>query len=393
MGEIEEIVLSKERLIKWRRHFHRYPELSFQEEKTSQYIYDILQTIPHLEISRPTKYSIMARLIGEQPGKVIAIRADMDALPIQEENQFEFVSNYPGVMHACGHDGHIAILLGAIYALVEKREKIKGEIRFLFQHAEENFPGGAEEMVAAGVMENVDYIIGAHLWASLEVGKVGVIYGPAMAAPDVFKITIEGKGGHAGIPHETVDSIAIGTQVVTQLQQIVSRLTNPLDSLVLSVTQFHAGTTHNVIPEQATIEGTVRTLKHELREQTAQRIEKFVKHITESYGANYTFSYEYGYRPVVNDEQVTQLVEHTALELYGRERVVRLQATMAGEDFSAFLQKAPGTFFFIGAGNKEKGIVYPHHHPRFTIDEDALLIGVEVFVSSVLNFMRKGDSR
>ncbi|PEI84996.1 N-acyl-L-amino acid amidohydrolase [Bacillus pseudomycoides] len=393
MGGIEEIVLSKERLIKWRRHFHRYPELSFQEEKTSQYIYDILQTIPHLEISRPTNYSIMARLIGEQPGKVIAIRADMDALPIQEENQFEFVSNYPGVMHACGHDGHIAMLLGAVYALVEQREKIKGEIRFLFQHAEENFPGGAQEMVAAGVMENVDYIIGAHLWASLEVGKVGVIYGPAMAAPDVFKITIEGKGGHAGIPHETVDSIAIGTQVVTQLQQIVSRLTNPLDSLVLSVTQFHAGTTHNVIPEQATIEGTVRTLKHELREQTAQRIEKFVKHITESYGANYTFSYEYGYRPVVNDEQVTQLVEHTALELYGRERVVRLQATMAGEDFSAFLQKAPGTFFFIGVGNKAKGIVYPHHHPRFTIDEDALPIGVEVFVSSVLNFTRKGDSR
>ncbi|MBO1626978.1 M20 family metallopeptidase [Bacillus arachidis] len=391
MDEVKESVLFKEQLIEWRRHFHRYPELSFQEEKTSQFIYDILQTIPHLEISRPTKYSIMARLTGKRPGKTIAIRADMDALPIREENQFEFVSKNPGVMHACGHDGHIAMLLGTVYTLVEQREKIQGEIRFLFQHAEENFPGGAGEMVAAGVMEDVDYIIGAHLWASLEVGKVGVIYGPAMAAPDVFKITIEGKGGHAGIPHETVDSIAIGTQVVTQLQQIVSRLTNPLDSLVLSVTQFHAGTTHNVIPEQAKIEGTVRSLKHELREQTAQRIENIVKHITEAYGATYHYSYEYGYRPVVNDEWVTQLVENTALELYGRERVSRLQPTMAGEDFSAFLQKAPGTFFFIGAGNKEKGIVYPHHHPRFTIDEDALPIGVEVFVKSVLNCMRKGE--
>lgn len=391
MDEVKESVLFKEQLIEWRRHFHRYPELSFQEEKTSQFIYDILQTIPHLEISRPTKYSIMARLTGKRPGKTIAIRADMDALPIREENQFEFVSKNPGVMHACGHDGHIAMLLGTVYTLVEQREKIQGEIRFLFQHAEENFPGGAGEMVAAGVMEDVDYIIGAHLWASLEVGKVGVIYGPAMAAPDVFKITIEGKGGHAGIPHETVDSIAIGTQVVTQLQQIVSRLTNPLDSLVVSVTQFHAGTTHNVIPEQAKIEGTVRSLKHELREQTAQRIENIVKHITEAYGATYHYSYEYGYRPVVNDEWVTQLVENTALELYGRERVSRLQPTMAGEDFSAFLQKAPGTFFFIGAGNKEKGIVYPHHHPRFTIDEDALPIGVEVFVKSVLNCMRKGE--
>ncbi|SDZ33580.1 M20 family metallopeptidase [Bacillus sp. 166amftsu] len=391
MDEVKESVLFKEQLIEWRRHFHRYPELSFQEEKTSQFIYDLLQTIPHLEISRPTKYSIMARLTGKRPGKTIAIRADMDALPIREENQFEFVSKNPGVMHACGHDGHIAMLLGTVYTLVEQREKIQGEIRFLFQHAEENFPGGAGEMVAAGVMEDVDYIIGAHLWASLEVGKVGVIYGPAMAAPDVFKITIEGKGGHAGIPHETVDSIAIGTQVVTQLQQIVSRLTNPLDSLVVSVTQFHAGTTHNVIPEQAKIEGTVRSLKHELREQTAQRIENIVKHITEAYGATYHYSYEYGYRPVVNDEWVTQLVENTALELYGRERVSRLQPTMAGEDFSAFLQKAPGTFFFIGAGNKEKGIVYPHHHPRFTIDEDALPIGVEVFVKSVLNCMRKGE--
>jgi amidohydrolase len=333
----------------------------------------------------------MARLIGKQPGKTIAVRADMDALPIHEENKFDFISIYPGVMHACGHDGHMAILLGVVHKLVEEREKVKGEIRFLFQHAEENFPGGAEEMVAAGVMTGVDYIIGAHLWASLEVGKVGVIYGPAMAAPDVFKITIEGKGGHAGIPHETVDSIAIGAQVVSQIQQIVSRLTNPLDSLVVSVTQFHSGTTHNVIPEQAEIEGTVRSLRHELREETKKKLERIVKHITESYGAKYTFSYEYGYRPVVNDYEVTELIEHTALQLYGRERVVRLQPTMAGEDFSAFLQKAPGTFFFIGAGNEEKGIIYPHHHPRFTIDEDALPIGVEVFVSSIMNFISKGE--
>ncbi|MGG0187201.1 M20 family metallopeptidase [Bacillus rhizoplanae] len=389
MDSIQEASISKEQLIQWRRHFHMYPELSYHEEKTSQTVYDILRTFPHLEVSRPTQYSVMAKLIGKQPGRTIALRADMDALPIEEENEFDFVSRYQGVMHACGHDGHIAMLLGAAYILSQKRDQIQGEIRFLFQHAEENFPGGAQEMVDAGVMEGVDYIIGAHLWAPLEVGKIGVVYGPAMAAPDAFSITIVGKGGHAGIPHETVDSIAIGTQVVSQLQQIVSRLTNPLDSLVLSVTQFHAGTTHNVIPDSATIGGTVRSLRDELRKQTVERIERIVKCITEAYGASYTFTYEYGYRPVVNEENVTRHVENTALQLLGREQVVHLQPTMAGEDFSAFLQKAPGTFFFIGAGNQEKGIIYPHHHPLFTIDEDALPIGVEIFVSSILNFMRK----
>ena len=388
MDLIQEAAISKEQLVWWRRHFHMYPELSYSEEKTSQMVYDILQTFPHLEVSRPTQYSVMARLIGKRPGRTIALRADMDALPIEEENKFDFVSRYKGVMHACGHDGHMAMLLGAAYTLSKKYDQIEGEIRFLFQHAEENFPGGAQEMVDAGVMEGVDCIIGAHLWSPLEVGKIGVIYGPAMAAPDAFSITIIGKGGHAGIPHETIDSIAIGTHVVSQLQQIVSRLTNPLDSLVLSVTQFHAGTTHNVIPDSATIGGTVRSLRNELRKQTAERIEKIVKSITEAYGANYTFTYEYGYRPVVNEEVVTRHVESTALQLLGRECVVRLQPTMAGEDFSAFLQKAPGTFFFIGAGNEEKGITYPHHHPRFTIDEDALPIGVSVFVSSVLNFIK-----
>ncbi|MDP7979727.1 amidohydrolase [Bacillus multifaciens] len=390
MDLIQEASISKEQLIWWRRHFHMYPELSYSEEQTSQMVYDILQTFPHLEVSRPAQYSVMARLIGKRPGRTIALRADMDALPIEEENQFDFVSRNEGVMHACGHDGHMAMLLGTAYTLSKKYDQIEGEIRFLFQHAEENFPGGAQEMVDAGVMEGVDCIIGAHLWSPLEVGKVGVIYGPAMAAPDAFSITIIGKGGHAGIPHETIDSIAIGTQVVSQLQQIVSRLTNPLDSLVLSVTQFHAGTTHNVIPDRATIGGTVRSLRNELRKQTAERIEKIVKSITEAYGASYTFTYEYGYRPVVNEESVTSHVESTALQLLGKECVVRLQPTMAGEDFSAFLQKAPGTFFFIGAGNKEKGIIYPHHHPRFTIDEDALPVGVSVFVSSVLNFMRNG---
>lgn len=382
-------IVTKEQLIQWRRYLHMYPELSFQEEKTSQFVFDTLCTFSHLEVSRPTKYSVMARLIGEKPGKTIAIRADMDALPIQEENEFAFVSKHPGKMHACGHDGHTAMLLGAAYELSQRKDEVCGEVRFLFQHAEEDFPGGAEEMVQAGVMDGVDYVIGAHLWSPLQVGKIGIVYGSAMASPDVFRITLFGKGGHAGIPHETVDSIVIGTNIVAQLQQIVSRHTNPLDSLVVSVTQFQAGTTHNVIPDKAEITGTVRSLRHDLRGAAANRIEKIVKGVTEAHGASYTFAYEYGYRPVVNSDEITAHIEKTAQELFGKENVVSLSPTMAGEDFSAFLEKAPGCFFFIGARNEEKGIIYPHHHPRFTVDEDGLPMGTALFVEAALSLLQE----
>jgi amidohydrolase len=385
--------VTKEQLVEWRRYLHMNPELSYQEEKTSQFVYETLKAFPNLEVSRPTKYSVMARLIGEKPGKVLAIRADMDALAIQEENEFEFVSQTPGVMHACGHDGHTAILLGTAKELAERKDEIQGEIRFLFQHAEEIFPGGAQEMVDAGVMKGVDYVIGAHLWSPIEIGKIGIVYGTAMASPDVFTITISGKGGHAGMPHETIDSIAIGTQIVSHLQQIVSRNTNPFEPLVVSVTQFHAGTAHNIIPDNAVICGTVRSMRHELRKQTAERIEHIVKGITEAHGASYSCEFEYGYRPVVNTDSVTEQIETTAMKLFGKDKVVRWEPTMGGEDFSAFLQKAPGCFFFIGARNDEKGIVYPHHHPRFTIDEDALLIGKNLFVQAAFDILNQEGAK
>jgi amidohydrolase len=381
-------VVSKEELVSWRRHLHMNPELSFHEEKTSQYIYDTLRTFPHLEVSRPTKYSVMARLIGNQSGKTIALRADIDALPIKEENTFDFISKNDGVMHACGHDGHTAMLLGVAKSLSERHNEIEGEVRFFFQHAEELFPGGAQEMVDAGVMDGVDYVIGAHLWSSLEVGKVGVIYGPAMASPDEFTIKIKGKGGHAAAPHETIDSIAIGAQLITSLQQVVSRQTNPLDNIVLSVTQFHAGTAHNIIPDHAYLNGTVRTFSRELSEATEKRMEQIVHSITSAFGATYEFSYEYGYRPVINEETTTAIVEACAKEAIGEEAVTHLQPSMGGEDFSAYLQKTKGTFFFVGAGNKERGITYPHHHPRFSIDEDALPIGVNVFIQSVFKLLK-----
>ncbi|MES9682914.1 N-acyl-L-amino acid amidohydrolase [Bacillus sp. AFS001701] len=381
------VAQTKEEVIKWRRHFHQYPELSFHEEKTAQYVYDTLQTFGNLEISRPTKTSVMARLIGSQPGKVLAIRADMDALPIEEENTFEFASTNPGVMHACGHDGHTAMLLGTAKILTSLKDKIKGEVRFLFQHAEELYPGGAEEMVQAGVMDGVDMVIGAHLWAPMKLGTVGVVYGPMMAAPDTFYITVEGKGGHAALPHDTIDSIAVASQVVTNLQHIVSRNTDPLDNLVVSVTKFIGGTTHNVIPGSVEICGTVRSFNADLRKSVPDLMERIIKGITEAHGAQYKFDYEFGYRPVINDEQITKAIEETILEVFDEKTLDLMKPNMGGEDFSAYQQKAPGTFFYVGAGNEEKDITYPHHHARFTIDEDALEIGVNLFVHATFKLL------
>jgi amidohydrolase len=378
---------TKEQVIAWRRHLHQNPELSFHEEKTSQFIYDTLQSFGNLEISRPTKTSVVARLIGPEPGKTLAIRADMDALPIQEENTFEFASQNPGVMHACGHDGHTAMLLGTAKILSGLKEHIKGEVRFFFQHAEELYPGGAEEMVEAGVMDGVDLVIGTHLWSPIEKGKVGVVYGSMMAAPDTFWITVNGKGGHAALPHQTIDSIAVAAQVVTNLQHIVSRNTDPLDSLVVSVTQFVAGTTHNVIPGSVKLWGTVRSFDPALRESVPARMERIVKGITEAHEATYDFKYEFGYRPVINDNEVTAVIEETVREVFGEEALDMMRPNMGGEDCSAFMEKAPGCYFYVGAGNEEKGITYPHHHERFTIDEDALEIGVKTFLHATFKFL------
>ncbi|TQR13758.1 M20 family metallopeptidase [Psychrobacillus soli] len=374
-------------VITWRRYLHTYPELSFQEERTARFIYETLQTFDNLEISRPTKTSVMARLIGKRPGKVLAIRADIDALPIKEETSLSFSSQNPGVMHACGHDGHTAILLGTAKILSTLQDQLKGEVRFLFQHAEELAPGGAEEMVQAGVMDGVDMVIGAHLWSPLETGKIGVAAGPVMASPDTFTITINGQGGHAGLPHQTVDAIAIGAQVVSNLQHIVSRNVDPLDTLVLSITKFAGGTAMNIISGSVEIAGTVRLFSTELRPVVTELMERVVKGITEAHGATYHFEYMEGPAPVVNDYEVTQIIEETVREQWGEEALVLVKPNMGAEDFSAFLQKAPGTYFFTGSGNKEKGTDYPHHHPRFDIDENALSNGINMFVHATFKLL------
>ncbi|PKF89789.1 amidohydrolase [Bacillus sp. BA3] len=377
----------KDEVIAWRRYLHKYPELSFQEEKTAQFVYETLQTFGELEISRPTKTSIMARLIGQQPGKVIALRADMDALPIVEENDFDFVSQNSGVMHACGHDGHTAMLLGTAKILTQLKDQIKGEVRFLFQHAEELPPGGAQEMVRAGVLDGVDMIIGSHLLSTLPLGKISLGYGPVMAGADTFNITVVGKGGHASQPELTVDPIAIGTQVVSNLQHIVSRYRDAQEALVISVTQFHAGSAINVIPSKVSIGGSVRSFNPELREEIPNFIERIVKGITEAHGATYEFDYQFGYAPTINDEEVTRLMDETVCEIFGEDSREISKPIMGSEDFSAFQKVVPGSYIGIGARNEEKGIIYPHHHPKFTVDEQALQNGVKLFVHGTLKML------
>ena len=371
----------------WRRHLHRNPELSFQEIETSRFVYETLESFGGLELSKPTPTSVVARLAGEVPGRVVALRADMDALPIEEENDFEFASRNPGVMHACGHDGHTAMLLGAAQVLVGLRERIRGEIRFLFQHAEEQPPGGARQMIEAGAVEGVDAVIGIHLSSYLPVGQIGLGDGPMGAAADTFELSISGKGGHAARPNKVVDTVAIAAQVVTNLQHVVSRNADPLDNVVVSITRIAGGTTHNVIPETVEMEGTVRSLQEEAREKVAGTMERVIDGVTQAHGASYSFEYRRGYRPVVNDEGVTRIVEETARKVLGEAAVERMPPAMGSEDFSAFQHETRGSFFSVGARNEEKGIIYPHHHPRFTVDEGALPIGVKMFVCAAFELL------
>ncbi|WP_343216712.1 amidohydrolase [Deinococcus aestuarii] len=374
----------REQVIAWRRWLHQHPELSFQEHETANFVEARLREMPSLAVTRPTATSVLAVLRGEAgPGRTVLLRADMDALPIQEENTFEFASRNPGVMHACGHDGHTAMLLGAAQVLSGDPGRLCGEVRFIFQHAEELFPGGAQQVVDAGVMDGVDVVVGTHLMSPIPTGMIVLREGPLLAASDRFDITLQGKGGHGASPHETVDPVVIAAQVILAFQTVISRQRDPLEPGVLTVAQIHGGTAGNVIPDTVTLGGTVRTFDPQLREQMPQRMEKLVRGITEGYGATYTLNYQRGYRALHNDPGTTAILREVVRETLGsRVTLHEGKPNMGGEDFSAYLTKAPGTFILIGAGNVEQGITAPHHHPRFTVDERALDHGVELYVAA-----------
>lgn len=381
----------EEDLLKWRRHIHQYPELSFNEYKTADYVEQELKAIGNLTIERPTETSVVARLCGDKKGKIIALRADMDALPIEEQNNLSFKSENPGVMHACGHDAHTSMALGAAKILAELKDAIEGEVRFIFQHAEELFPGGAKELVDLGVMDGVDQIICGHVRSRMKTGKVGVLEGYVLSSPDTFSIKIIGKGGHAAHPQFNVDSVLIASQIVMSLQHIASRLVDPIDDLVLSVTKIHGGSAYNVMPQTVEIAGTVRTFDVNLKDKVKDFIEGIVKGITSTYGATYELHYTEGYLPVYNDSNVAKTVKQTVSELYGKEALADIQRGMGGEDFSAYLQKAPGCFYYLGSGFEDEKLNYPHHHPKFTLNEKVLPIGVKVHVNTILKLLKEKE--
>ncbi|QFF99636.1 amidohydrolase [Psychrobacillus glaciei] len=384
LDEIEVLDFEKVKndVVKWRRYFHQHPELSYEEINTSQFVYDTLKSFGSIEVTRPTKTSVMGRLIGSAPGKVLAMRGDMDALPITEATDLPFASENPGIMHACGHDGHTAMLLGAAKILVQRKDKIKGEVRFIFQHAEELFPGGAQEMVKAGVLDGVDKIIGLHLFTMIPTGKIVIPYGPFTANSDIFDIKIVGKGGHSSQPQETIDPIAIGAQVVNNIQHIIARNIDPLDQAVVSITEFNGGTAKNIIPDSIKIGGGVRSFNKEVRVNISKRIEEVVKGITAAHQATYEYEYEFGYASVFNNHEVTEEIEKLIEEKFDSNTIMETPPFMGGEDFSAFSQKVPGCFIGIGAAIDKEELNFPHHHPRFDIDERSLEIGLKLLIEA-----------
>lgn len=375
-------------LVDWRRQLHQQPELGFQEQMTSEFIARKLREWGIEHKTGIAKTGIVATISSNYPGPVLAIRADMDALPIQEENELAYRSLNEGKMHACGHDGHIAIALGTAYYLFRHREDFRGTVKIIFQPAEEG-PGGAKPMIEEGVLKEpeVEAIIGLHLWNNLPIGTVGVRSGPLMAAVENFYCTILGKGGHGAMPHQTVDSVLVIAQVVNALQTIVARNVNPLDSAVVTIGELHAGKAHNVIADTARLSGTVRYFNPEMEGYFGKRIEQVIAGICQSHGASYDLNYWPLYPPVINDAKIAELVRSVATEVVETPvGIVPECQTMASEDMSFFLQAVPGCYFFLGSANSEAGLAYPHHHPRFNFDETALGMGVEIFVRCVEKF-------
>lgn len=371
-------------MVKMRRFLHQNPELSFQEENTAKFIAD---TYEKLGIPYQTKVGgngVVARLVGGKPGKTIALRADFDALPIQDEKEVPYKSNVPGVMHACGHDGHTTTLLTVAEHLKDYQEELAGTIVFVHQHAEELAPGGAKPIIDTGILDDVDLVFGTHLWTNTPYGIIQTAPKEFMAGADRFSVTIQGKGGHGAMPHQTKDAIVIGSQLVTNLQQIISRRIDPLQTAVLTIGTFHAGNTYNIIADTATITGTVRTFDADLQTKIINEMETIIAGTCQSYGATYSFEYDKGYPPVVNHPTEANIVIEAANQVEEVTKAELVVPSMTGEDFAYYLLEKPGAFFFTGA-QKENNF-QPHHHPKFDIDERAMVIAAKTFIELIKKY-------
>jgi amidohydrolase len=384
--KVKELVeKNKDEIISWRREFHKNPELSWEEIRTGNRICEELTKL-NIKIKRVAKTGVLGILKGSKSGKTVALRADMDALPIQEANDIPYKSKKEGVMHACGHDGHTAMLLGVAKVLSQMKDKIEGTVKFIFQPAEENAQG-ALKMIKEGVMEGVDAVLGIHLWADLPVGKVSLEPGPRMASMDMFKINIRGKGGHGSMPHQGVDAIVAASAVIMDLQSIVSREISPLDPAVVTIGKFDGGTRFNVLCDEVVMNGTTRCFNTQVRDKFPAMIERITKRTAEAYRAEGELEYIFGTPPVINNPLISNIASKSLTKNFGEESVIDLEKVMCGEDFAFFGQEALGVMAFVGARNEDKGAKYPHHHRNFNIDEDALVVGACLYSQFVLDFL------
>lgn len=407
MATVQELAAEYEQdIIAWRRHLHRHPELSAHEVETSRYLCEQLSEMgvefrrveglkaPDLvdeRDSRPDRdhfigTGIIATIRGEAPGayddagnpaRRVALRTDIDALPIRERNEIDFKSENDGVMHACGHDCHMAMMLGAVRILNELRDQLRGEVRIIFQPAEE-ISIGARDMIAAGALDGVDALYGAHIWSEVEAGTVSVEPGPRMAFTDWFRIDIEGVSAHGSMPHKGVDAIVIAAEIIDALQVLVSRRTSPFEPVVITVGEIHGGTAKNIMAGSAYLTGTVRTWHRDVREKIADRMERAAGKTAHAFGADLEFSFEAGNPGVVNDPECAAVARQAVVEALGEEAVGAYEGTLAGEDFAEYQSHVPSVFAFVGTHNPAVGAEHPQHSCFYTVDESVLAKGAMV---------------
>jgi len=375
-----------EQFVAWRRDFHRHPELAFQEHRSAQIITEELRGLGYDVETGVAKTGIVALLQGDRSGPVVMARFDMDALPITEANETDYASQNQGVMHACGHDGHMAIGLGVATLIARHRDHLSGTLKLVFQPAEEG-ANGAALMVEEGVLDNPrpDVLLITHLWNEKPVGNVDVTPGAIMAAADRWTCTVRGEGGHGAMPHRTVDPIVAASHIVTGLQTVVSRNVSPLETAVLTVGSFHGGDAFNVIPDRVDLKGTIRTYDPQVREKVIQRARRVVDSVAAAYEASAGLEVESVAPALVNDADVVEWVRQAAETVLGSQAVTSGERTMGSEDASYFTQEVPGCYFFLGSANPDRGLDVPHHNPRFDFDEDALPIGVAVMTEAILH--------
>jgi amidohydrolase len=378
----------REQLVAWRRDFHMHPELGFQEHRSSGIIADQLRELGYQVQTGIASTGVLGLLESERPGPVVMMRFDMDALPIVEQNETDYVSQNPGVMHACGHDAHMAIGLGVATLMAQRRDEIAGTLKLIFQPGEEGM-NGAAVMVREGVMEDPrpDVFLSVHVWSDQPVGTVNVTPGAVMAAADNWTCTVRGKGGHGAAPHQTVDPIVTAAQIVTALQAVVSRNVSPLETAVVTVGTIRGGDAFNIIPPQVDMSGTIRTFSPQVKEMVWQRVREVIERVAAAYGAEAELDISVLTPAVINDAEVARVVRAAAEATIGAENVLSGERTMGSEDAAFFMQDVPGCYFFLGAANAARGLDAPHHNPRFDVDEDVLPLGVAVLVATLARYL------